>query len=212
MTTYTSPTIPQLLDNYTSFVTDPLATAINFQNATRILACVFKTILIYPTQDNLITVWNFFVDNQNGVVVENVALYGITALNQNDRSVFNLIYPMLRLATNGIQPTTSGNAISLLIRSPIIIEFLREAALTVVPGMSYGPGNIPSIGSSTTTLSSVDTTKGFEIVGGVLTITDSVMQEYILKLLKTFMDTAPTTPVGLPANTPWNNGGNLAFT
>lgn len=38
------------------------------------------------------------------------------------------------------------------------------------------------------------------------------MQTYILGLLASFMQNAPTDPSALTSNEPWNNGGNLAFT
>lgn len=43
------------------------------------------------------------------------------------------------------------------------------------------------------------------------TISDSAMTTYILGLLSNFMQTAPTSPATLTSNTPWNDGGNLAF-
>lgn len=211
MSNSTTTMIAQLLDDYVSFLTGS-PTLSDYQNATKDLSCVFNAILEYPTSDNLNTVWNFFIANQNGVVQENIALYAVGVLSPNDRAVYNLVYTMFRQATNGTPPSTEGTALAVLIRSPILVAYLEAAYLTVTPGQETAPGDTPNPSSSTNSFSSVDVSKGFQIVNNQLTFNDTAMEAYILGILATFMATAPTDSSSLGTDIPWNNGGNLAFT
>lgn len=202
--------VSQLLSDYKSFLSETFVTNINYQNATYVLSCIFNTILSYPTKENLITVWNFFVANQNGVVKENTALYAISVLNQNDRAIYNLLYTMFRQATNGSPPAATGDAMTILIRAPVIISFLQTMALNTTPGTE-----VPPDGTLTTPpipITNVDTTRGLTLVNGSLTFDDSIFETYILERLAQFMTSATTDPRVLPENTPWNNGGTLSFT
>lgn len=210
MTDSTSTIVTQLLSDYKDFVTGSVVTASDYQNATRVLSCVFNTILAEPTPTALTAIWNFFVENQNGVLQENIALYGVGVLNQNDRAVYNLIYTMFRQATNGLQPAMLGTALAILVRAPILVEFLREEAILITPGQEL-PAS-PDTGVTTSTIvTGADTTKGFVVNNGVLSFNDTAMQTYILSLLSSFMAQAPNDPRSLSAADPWNNGGNLAF-
>ena len=147
MPDYTNPTITQLLADYKNYVLLP-SSAVNYQNATRVLSCVFNTILNDPSSDNLNTVWDFFLSNQNGVVQENVALYGVGVLNKDDRAIYDLLYTMFRQATNGSPPGTIGTYISITARAPFITTYLQQAALTVLVGQQSIPSNpiTPTVG------------------------------------------------------------------
>ena len=212
MTDTTPSTISQLLSDYNSFVVQNAVTITDYQNAARVLSCVFNAVLADPSADNLTEVWNFFVTNQNGSVQENIALYGVSVLTPNDRAVYNFIYTMFRQATNGLQPATTGAALAVLVRAPILVEFLQREALTVTPGTEMTPSGVTTVSSGATAITAVDSTKGISLTsGGELTFNDAAMTTYILGLLATFMTTAPTDPRPLVSSAPWSNGGNLAF-
>ena len=91
-----------------------------------------------------------------------------------------------------------------------MFAYLRRKALTVTPGLETPPGGSPTVIQAVGT---VDATKGLELtIGGQLTFNDAVLTAYILRLLATFMNTAPTNPTGLGNSVPWSDGGSLSFT
>lgn len=145
--------ISQFLQDYNSFVTGPVPQQSNYQNAARVLLAAFNVAIVDNSHDNFMTLWNFFVDYQNTTLQEGIALYGVTTMPQSDRAIYTLIYTMFRQATNGLQPTTTGDALALLVRAPIVVQFLQEMARTAIVGSEQLSGNLNI--TNTTTLSPI---------------------------------------------------------
>jgi hypothetical protein len=146
VTDTTEYTIPQLLTDYTSFVTEGYLLSSNYQNAARVMSTVFSTLLDDPTDDNLQHVWNFYVAHQNDIVEENTALYGISVLSPNDRTIYSILYAMFRQATNGFAPAGVDDVLSLIIRAPIVVDFLQQESLSRPQG-----SQLPNIGNTVPT-------------------------------------------------------------
>ena len=100
---------------------------------------------------------------------------------------------------------TLGDMISLNQSLDNIIEYLSSNPFLT-------PGNL---GNNPVILSIINRLSVFQLALSTVTSSggsdDAAMTTYILGLLGTFMNSAPTDPSTLSAEAPWNNGGNLAF-
>ena len=142
MTDPQSAVISQLLADYNSFIMEPTPHRSDYENAAANLLAAFKIAISDTSNDNLMTLWNFFTVNQNTTLQEGPALYGVTAMTQSDRALYTLVYTMFRQATNGLQPTTTGDALAILVDAPIVVQFLEMMALTAVVGSEQLSGVI----------------------------------------------------------------------
>jgi hypothetical protein len=124
-------TISGLLTEYTNYVSTSPVTITNLQNATSVLSTVFTTIITSPDPNSLMVVWNFFVNNQNGVVGESLALPGIGILSPDVRFKYLLVYSMFRQAANGLMLTSVDLMASAILNAPMLIVYLQEQSVTV---------------------------------------------------------------------------------
>ena len=175
--------ISQLLNDYTNFITGSTVTTNDYINATQVMSSIFNILLKSPTPDNLTSVWNFFVLNENDLVQEAIALYGISSLSDSDRAVYTILYSLFRQATNGLIPVLNAeNVISILVQAPTILQFLTQASLSVTPGtLTQGPLTPPLSGSDGGVILSNGTltVSGTLVFGSGLTLTGSGNTYYL---------------------------------
>ena len=127
--------LTELLNDYKSYLTTKGTTRSDFSDAAKTLANVFARILRDPAEENLQTVWDFFIANKTGVMQESVALMGVTALDKQTRFKTEIMYTLFRMAGKGIDIGATANVrteiVQSRINSPLLILFLQEKARVV---------------------------------------------------------------------------------
>jgi len=103
-----SSTISQLLGDYVlCFAEDhPLSPEPDkLKKAVQTLSAVFDEINKGPTQEDLMKIWNFFVEHNAGILHENIVTRGTSALDASIRMNFMMVYSMFKCAVVGAECT-----------------------------------------------------------------------------------------------------------
>jgi hypothetical protein len=112
--------VKEQLSKYKTFLSTETYTTAGSQHAAKTFANVAARMLQTPTDEVFGIVWDFFVDNQDGVLMEIRALQGVEVLDHQTRFRLELIYTIFRKAAAGVD---IGN--SQLVRTDILQQQLR---------------------------------------------------------------------------------------
>lgn len=127
--------VTELLTRYKTYLSTNNPSTTTFKNAAMTFANVVERILRTPTQDVMLAVWNFFVDNKNGVLLENTALQGVDSLAVQTRFRAEIVYTLFRLSVTGVDIGNQKRFDLSLIQSRLkcnaLILFLQAQAQNV---------------------------------------------------------------------------------
>jgi hypothetical protein len=135
--------VTELLGAYKTFLTGTNGTPAAFRNAALTLGNIVARLLQTPTDEVLTVVWDFFVANKNGVLIESAALQGIDALDLQSRQKTEFVYILFRQAVNGIDvgdvKRVRSDLVQAKLNSPKLILFLQEKARLVAIQATRSP-------------------------------------------------------------------------